>query len=72
MHDGITFERKGVPALVILSEPFANTGRMMARTHKLPDFKFALIPHPVGMRADQVEANAESVYAQLLTILKDA
>jgi hypothetical protein len=72
MHDGIAFERRGVPALVILSEPFANTGRMMARTHKLPDLKFALIPHPVGMRAEQLESNAESVYAQMLTILKDA
>ena len=41
MHDAITFDRRGVPAVAVLSEPFANTGRMMARTHKLPDYRFA-------------------------------
>ena len=71
MHDAITFDRRGVPAVAVLSEPFANTGRMMARTHKLPDYRFALIPHPVGMRPEQIEANAELVYQQALPILKD-
>ncbi len=56
--------------MAVLSEPFANTGRMMARTHNLPDYRFALIPHPVGMRPEQIETNAELVYQQVFLILK--
>lgn len=70
MHDGITFDLRGIPAVVICSEAFTNTAKSMARTFGLPDYKFALIPHPVaGNTIEELAEKAELVYKQAVEIL---
>ena len=70
MHDGITFEQLGKPALVICTTPFEATGRMIAATLGLPDYAFALVDHPIGSRTpDEIKTRALSAYEQAQAIL---
>ena len=48
MHDGITLEKRGVPAAVICTEPFISSGKAMSRIGGIPDYPFVVLPHPLG------------------------
>ena len=41
-------EIRGIPAAVVCTIPFENMGRSTARIRGLPDYPFALVPHPLG------------------------
>ena len=70
MHDGITFEQLGKPALVICTQPFEPTGHMIAETIGRADFQFALVEHPIGSApADGIQERAADAYRQGLAIL---
>ncbi|MEE9254239.1 MAG: hypothetical protein V3U43_04855 [Pseudomonadales bacterium] len=70
MHDGISFEELGKPALVICTHPFEVTGRNIARALGLPDYAFALVDHPIGSRTlSELEERAGNAYQQGLGIL---
>jgi hypothetical protein len=72
VHDGITFEQMGKPALVICTRPFIATGRTIARTLGLPDYRFAVVEHPVGSRTvEEVRERAADAFKQGLSILLD-
>lgn len=70
MHDGITFEQTGKPALVLCTTPFEPTSKMIAKTLGLPDFPFALLTHPIGSAStEQLQEKAEHAYTQGSAIL---
>ena len=70
MHDGITFEQSGKPALVICTTPFAATGRMIASTLGLPNYAFAMVDHPIGSRTlEEIKVRAAEAYTQGVAIL---
>ena len=65
MHDGISFEQLGKPALVICTHPFEATGRNIARALGLADFPFALVEHPIGSRTlPELRARAQAAFEQ--------
>ena len=45
MHDGIQFEKQGVPAAVICTEPFITSGVAMAKIGGIPNYPFAVTDH---------------------------
>jgi hypothetical protein len=53
VHDGISFEQYGKPSLVLCTHPFDPTGRMIAKTLGLPDFRYALVDHPIGSASEE-------------------
>jgi hypothetical protein len=68
--DGTIFEKRGIPAASIVTEPFVRAGDAMAKRHDYPDFKYAKMPHPIGnLRPDQIRQRAEQVLPQVLEIL---
>ena len=70
MHDGITIEQLGKPALVICTHPFEPTGRLIAETIGRLDFQFALGDHPIGsVTPEEIEERAADAYRQGLAIL---
>ncbi len=70
MHDGITFEQYGKPALSICTRPFEATGQAIAETLGLPDFPFAMVEHPIGSATPEgLRERAEDAYQQGLKIL---
>ncbi len=72
MHDGITLSRRGLAAGVICTKPFEPTGRAMARALGAPDYRFAMVAHPIGsLTPEQLEARAADAVRQLRPLLLD-
>ena len=70
MHDGITFEQTGKPSLVLCTHPFDPTGRMIAKTLGMPDFRYALVDHPIGSAGvEGLQTRAFDAYEQGRLIL---
>ncbi len=73
MHDGISFEQCGKPSLVLCTHPFDPTSRMIAKTLGMPDFRYALIDHPIGSASgEELQARALDAYQQGRRILLGA
>ncbi len=59
MHDAISSERVGTPALGVMTSKFVDAAELMARVLGMPDYKFAIIEHPVSSATDaELEARA--------------
>ena len=71
MHDGISFEQREKPALVICTHPFEATGRNIARILGAPEYAFAMVEHPIGSRTgEELKARAKDAYEQGLSMLQ--
>jgi len=68
--DAISFERRGIPAAVVITEPFTATAAAIAKLSGLPDYPYAVIPHPVGsLTAKEVLARADAIGPRVIDIL---
>jgi hypothetical protein len=52
LHDAITAERLGVPALAVMTERFVSAAELMSRVLGMPGYPFVVIPHPVSSATD--------------------
>jgi hypothetical protein len=60
--DAITFEKRGIPAVVVITEPFIPTADAMARLQGMPGYPYAVVPHPIGsLDTASVGARAEAI-----------
>jgi hypothetical protein len=70
--DAILFEKRGIPASVIITEPFVPTAVGIAELAGLPGYPHVAIPHPVGslstaevlQRADAAVLTVEALLSQ--------
>jgi hypothetical protein len=70
--DAIFFEKRGIPASVIITEPFVPTAVGIAELAGLPGYPHVVIPHPVGslstaevlQRADAAVLTVEALLSQ--------
>ena len=70
MADGTIFEHEGVQAVSIVTSPFIKTADSMARRNGYPDYRYAVMPHPIGnLRPDQIRQRAEALLEDVLSIL---
>lgn len=70
MHDGIQFEKRGVPAAVICTEPFVSSAVAMSKMGGIPDFPFAVLPHPLGsLDETSLRKRAQEVAEDIIKIL---
>jgi hypothetical protein len=70
VHDGIELEKRGIPAAVICTEEFENMGRASAAAAGLPDYPFAIVPHPIGRLSDEeLQRKAEKAAPQAIELL---
>jgi hypothetical protein len=68
-HNGIAFERRGVPAVVVGTIPFEKSVKAMATRHGYPDFQFVKVTHPLSsLNADAIRARAREALPQVLAI----
>lgn len=72
MFDSIIFENLGVPAVPIITKPFAPTANALTKLHGIPDYTFVAIDHPItSLDEDQLRQRAKLaaplVEAALLT-----
>jgi hypothetical protein len=68
--DAILFERAGVPAIAIVTEPFRPTGEAMASSWGMSGYRFLDIPHPIANLGDkELDARADRLVQQVLALL---
>ena len=62
MLDAITFETRGIPAVVVITEPFKTTTEAMARMAGMAGYPYVMVPHPFSnLKQEQVNARAEDI-----------
>ncbi len=70
MLDSIVFEQHGIPSASIITDVFRATGKAMARTWGLPDFRFLEMPHPIANLSDQqLDQRAAEIVPQVVQLL---
>ena len=70
MLDAIFFEKRGIPAAVIVTEPFIPTTLGIADLAGMPGYPHAVIVHPVGsLSPAEVCARADAIAARVETLL---
>ena len=70
MADGTIFEHEGLQAVAIVTSPFLKTADSMARRNGYPEYRYAVMPHPIGnLRSDQIRQRAEALVDDVLSIL---
>ncbi len=63
-------EKRGVPTVVVCTDPFINTAKAMAAVCGIPDYQFVIVRHPVGSNTpEELRAKAASLLPEAVRIL---
>jgi hypothetical protein len=72
MHDAIAAERRGIPAVAIMTDPFAASARAVAELNGVPDYPFVVIAHPIASDSDpELRAKAEAAVGSVVRLLTE-
>jgi hypothetical protein len=52
VHDGIEIEKLGVPCVAVCTEAFVAGLDALTKMRGMPDYRFAVVPHPLGVLFD--------------------
>ncbi len=67
MHDGIFFEKAGIPSAVFATTEFSNAALAQAKALGMPDFTVILVEHPIQpLTPEEVHGRAEAVFDQMV------
>jgi len=70
VHDGIEMERLGIPTASIITHVFNNTAKAMTRMMGVPDYEYAIAPHPLSsLSDDECRLRAEALLPDVERIL---
>lgn len=70
MLDAIECERLGVPAACIATSAFVGSVREMCQVQGIPDYPFAVMPHPLtSLDPETLRARSEALAAGVAAIL---
>ena len=70
VHDSIEIEKLGIPAVAVCTEPFLPGLDALTRMRGMPDYKFAVSPHPLGVLFDdELKGRAQLVVPQIVQIV---
>jgi hypothetical protein len=69
VHNATEIEKRGTPAIVICTRPFAKTAASMAKRQGYPNYPVSLLPHPVANATpDEVARLAQEALPHVLAI----
>ena len=70
MLDAINFEKQGIPAVAVVTEPFVRTANALAELNGMAGYPFVVVPHPFGSLDEAaVWARADAALAQIERLL---
>ncbi len=70
MLDSIVFEQHGVPSASIITDVFKATGRAMARSWGVPEFRFLMMQHPIAnLTAAELDQRANAIVPEVARLL---
>jgi hypothetical protein len=69
--DAVILEKAGIPAVPIVTDAFESTAKEMAELWGVPEFRFVMMPHPLGsLNADDIAHRATDLAVPVLELLK--
>ena len=70
MHDALAAERRGIPAVAVMTDRFVPTARAVAELNGVPDYPYVVIPHPIANDSDdELREKAEAVVGRIVSLL---
>ena len=64
-------EKAGIPAIPIVTDAFQSTAKEMAELWGVPDFRFVMMPHPLGsLNAEGISRRADELLSPVLALLQ--
>jgi hypothetical protein len=70
--DAIILEKAGIPAVPIVTDAFESTAKEMAELWGVPEFRFVMMPHPLGsLTTDQIGDRARTLIQPVLSLLRE-
>ena len=70
MHDGIHFDRAGIPAAAICTDHFVATARATASIWGVPHYPVLYLPHPLStMTEEALQAEAQRMAGKIVQVL---
>lgn len=73
MHDAIQFERLGIPATLVMTEPFQGLAARFGATLGAPAYPSVMVPHPISSKSHEVlEELADRVAPDVAARLTEA
>ena len=71
MLDAVILEKAGIPAVPIFTDAFESTAKEMAELWGVPEFRFVMMPHPLGsLNADDLAQRATALADPVLDLLQ--
>ena len=71
MLDAVLLEKAGIPAVPIVTDAFESTAKEMAELWGVPDFRFVMMPHPMGsLTAAAIDERASGLVEHVLRLLQ--
>lgn len=70
MHDVLAFEERGIPTVLLCTEPFMNAARDHAVAYGSVDYQAVHVGHPLAsLRPDQAQARADEAFMRVVDML---
>lgn len=64
-------EKAGIPTIPIVTDAFQATAKEMAELWGVPDFRFVMMPHPLGsLTAEDIAQRADALLVKVLELLR--
>ena len=72
MHDAIAAESRGIPAVAVMTDRFAQSAQAVTALNGVPDYPFVTIAHPIANDSDaDLATKAEAVIARVVALLTE-
>jgi hypothetical protein len=70
MHDVLAFEDRGIPTVLLCTEPFMNSAREHAEAFANPDYQAVRVGHPLAsLPPEQAQIRADEALARLVEVI---
>jgi hypothetical protein len=70
MHDVLAFEDRGIPTVLLCTEPFMNSARDHAEAFGNPDYQAVRVGHPLAsLQPTQAQARADETLGPIVEAL---
>ena len=70
MHDVLAFEDRGIPTVLLCTEPFMNSARDHAEAFGNPDCQAVRVGHPLAsLRPERVRERVDEALAGVIAVL---
>ena len=70
MHDVLVFEDRGIPTVLLCTEPFMNSAREHAEAFATPDYQAIRVGHPLAsLPPEQAQIRGDEALARMVGVL---